>query len=165
MEERRVSWAVRFVALAAIALGANAVVQAGPITLEQAETAAQRWVQKADFVNGAILGSNVSEVRAVTNPYGDTLFYVAKFDVGGFVIVSPDDRMKPVLAFSEADDFVETQENPLYSLLCADVDSQLTAIEANATAIQKAGGSPQADSRNSGSVMNNRKIRFIVPPK
>ena len=146
MEKRRVSWAVRFVALAAIALGANAVVQAGPITLEQAATAARRWVQNADFVNGALLGSDVSEVRAVTDPYGDTLFYVAKFDVGGFVIVSPDDRMKPVLAFSEADDLVETHENPLYSLLCADVDSQLTAIEANATAIQKAGGSPQAGS-------------------
>ncbi len=136
-------WARRFLpALSACMALTLSPVHAAPVTAEQAAAVASQWVRSSDFVNGAILGSAVSSVRAVANSWGDTMFYVVKFEEGGFAAVSPDDRILPVLSFSESADLEETEDNPLYVLLCADVESRLSALEEYDTAVGKAGSAP-----------------------
>lgn len=101
-----------------MAMGALAL-QAAEVSVEQAKRAVGCWLT-ADPALGCRLGHSVAAARACTQTNGAT-FHVVKLNGGGFVVTSADTKIEPVIAFSESEDLVEDERNPLWVLLTRDM--------------------------------------------
>ena len=94
---------------------------AAPVTSDEAAQAVKAWVgMKAQL--GCRLGAAVSGARTCAPTNGVT-FHVVKLEGGGFVVTSSDTETEPILAFSESDDFVESERNPLWTMLRRDLSA------------------------------------------
>lgn len=111
-------------------LAAATVAFAAPITAEQAVQAAGNWAKfrPAEHMN-ATLGLAVENVSSVAGDDGRALFHVVRLAGGGYVITSADDRIKPIIAFSEDDDLVREEGNPLWAMLNKDLPQRLSEVE------------------------------------
>ena len=89
------------------------------ITQEQARTAVCNWLAR-DPALGCPLGRSVSSVRTCSSTNGAT-FHVVRLAGGGFVVTSADTAIEPVIAFSDSDDLVEGDRNPLWTMLTRDL--------------------------------------------
>ena len=62
----------------------------------------------------------------------DTAFYVIdRGTSGGFVVMSADDRLDPVIVIAPTGKFDPTPGTPLYDLLCLDARARVATVEAN----------------------------------
>lgn len=62
----------------------------------------------------------------------DTAFYVIdRGSTGGFVVLSADDRLDPVLVIAPTGSFDPTSGTPLYDMLCGDVRKRVADADAN----------------------------------
>ena len=105
--------------LPAVALAVVAVeTGASTVDVEQAKTAASHW-RRANATLGCRVGESVASARTCTTANG-VPFYVVKFDGGGFAVMSSDTELAPVVAFSDAADLVESDDNPLWTILNKD---------------------------------------------
>lgn len=94
---------------------------AAPVTSDEAAQAVKSWVGLRAQL-GCRLGAAVSGTRTCVPTNGVT-FHVVKLEGGGFVITSSDTETEPILAFSESDDFVESERNPLWTMLRRDLSA------------------------------------------
>ena len=76
---------------------------------------------KARF--GARKAAGVKTFRAD----GEDAFHIVSIEDGGFIVVSADDRVEPVIAFTDSGTLDEDPKNPLWALLKADVPQRLRA--------------------------------------
>ena len=76
--------------------------------------------------------SGETKVSAVASTNSDeTAFYVIdRGSAGGFVVLSADDRLAPVLVIAPTGRFDATPGTPLYDILCGDVQRRLARAEA-----------------------------------
>ena len=101
---------------------------AAPVSADSARRAADRWLRlrpaahmKARF--GARKAAGVKTFRAD----GEDAFHIVSIEGGGFIVVSADDRVEPVVAFTDSGTLDEDPRNPLWALLNADVPQRLRA--------------------------------------
>ena len=74
--------------------------------------------------------AKVAAVAATNND--DTAFYVIdRGSAGGFVVMSADDRLDPVLVIAPTGSFDPTPGTPLYDMLCGDVRKRIAAADAS----------------------------------
>ncbi len=107
-------------------LVAGTAAHAKPVTLDQAKAALSGWLKGSPHPLNEPLTPEVAHIKASnTSP---TLFYVAHLEPEGFVLLSPDDALEPILAFSSQGYFVENAENPLFALLQANLTAQLKQL-------------------------------------
>lgn len=101
---------------------AAACAFAADITPSQAARAARTWVARG-YAEGVLPATRtVSSVEPVVDPATDARLFIAKFRGGGFVVLSGDDRIAPVLAFSAEGNGVATDpRNPFWTLLRGDI--------------------------------------------
>ncbi len=113
---------------------------ANPITQKQAEEVAQNYYQyKADGIK-----TNVTVKSVTANVHkGLTTFYIVRFEEGGFVIVSANDAVKPVLGYSvtneapenitnsEVEWWLENYSKQIEYIVDNDLDNSETIIEWN----------------------------------
>lgn len=97
---------------------------AAPVTSDEAAQAVRTWVGFGAQL-GCRLGEAVSGARTCSPTNGVT-FHVVKLEGGGFVVTSSDTDTEPILAFSESDDFVESERNPLWTMLRRDLSACAT---------------------------------------
>jgi hypothetical protein len=78
-----------------------------------------------------ITTKNVESIHEIMNEKGKTSFYVINYIEGGFVILSADKRTKPILAFSEENNFVvdENSYSPELKFWIKDAKKQITYIQ------------------------------------
>ena len=95
---------------------------AADITPTQAAQAARAWVARG-YAEGVLpVTRSVSSVESLVDSATDARLFVAKFRGGGFVVLSGDDRIAPVLAFSAEGNGVSTDpRNPFWALLRGDI--------------------------------------------
>ena len=101
----------RFLLLAASVLLSLSML-AGPVTREQAQEIASQFFMKKSGTHRAAANISVQShaVLGQLSTKGDPLMYAVSLgNEQGFVIVSGDDRMRPVLAYSDKGDFNESQ--------------------------------------------------------
>lgn len=67
---------------------------------------------------------------APTNTDETAFFVIDRGSTGGFVVMSADDRLNPVLVIAPSGRFDSTPGTPLYDLLCKDVQSRVAAADA-----------------------------------
>lgn len=102
--------------IAAMAALMSAIVTADPIATDTAEQVVRSWAQS----NESLYKSFPSEITSITTFKGRNLdYYLAKFDGGGWVVLSSDDNLTPVIAYSMTGDFVLNDSNPVYAMLTA----------------------------------------------
>lgn len=114
--------------LLAIAVG---VVCAAPITPEQAKRAVNKWlVARPSAHMNAKLGSAPAPVpvETVADAGGNALFHVVRIADGGYVVTSADDGVLPIIAFSEGDDLVRDESNPLWVMLNDDLPRRMESV-------------------------------------
>ena len=99
-----VCWAV---AAVAAPIGSNDVVRA-----------MGNWRHRGGTL-GAKMGRTVKDVRRVEKDGAE--FYIVRFEGGGHLIAPTDTKLRPVVLFSEADDFDLDERNPALALVVADV--------------------------------------------
>ena len=134
MKTSKIKWLLS--SLLVIAAG---VVLAAPITGEQAIRAVNRWVTAIPAAHmNAKLGGSTEVVKTYAGSDGNALFHVVKISGGGYVVTSADDTILPIVAFSEDDDLVQDENNPLWRMLNKDMayrrQASASAVMANAKA-------------------------------
>ena len=128
----------------------NSVLWAGEVSLEQAKTAARRWIGRDSAKMTASFGAgNIHFAYTASNAVGRSLFHVVGLENGGYIVLSGDTRVPPVVAFSESGTLdVSDTNNPLCAMLERDMGNRIKAIEDDIAAIPaiKAAGSKNANS-------------------
>lgn len=125
---------MRLFACALAVLSVIGFAEAAAVSGEEAGTAAANWIREnPSFGRG--VGRFVRGVRTTFAEDGCTALHVVKMEGGGFVVTSDDTETEPFLAVSDGEDLVESEENPLWCLLRADL-----AVRAKAKAVRDASG-------------------------
>ena len=131
---------------------APAAVLAAEVSTASAARAAAAWVDRGYAMGTLPAGRVVSAVDAVEDPATGARLLVAKFEGGGYVVLSADDRIDPVLAFSETGDGIDPDDsNPFWALLRGDIAAREAAAGVERGGAARRGRasvrslSPQAD--------------------
>lgn len=122
---------VKYLKLIGAAMAAVTIhfsVQATPVTAEQAARAARSWIRGGRSLDRR-LGSEVGSAEAVTAANG-AAFHVVKVKDGGFVVMSADTTIEPVIAFSSSGELRNDPRNPLWALLTGDLAARAKAKSA-----------------------------------
>ncbi len=120
--------------VASIAAGALALTAAATlVSPEEAERAAAAWLKTGSAL-GRGLGSETDGAVAYVGKDGKGAFYVVKLKnadgaSGGFVAVSADRRLNPVLAFFEGSTFEASEKSPVWAMLSTDAAGCAAALE------------------------------------
>jgi hypothetical protein len=79
------------------------------------------------------LGWHVREVETFTNANGEAIYHLVYVQPSGFVIVSADDLVEPIVGFVQGDRFDPSRENPLGALVMDDLSQRMAAVRTGST--------------------------------
>ncbi len=96
--------------LFALLLGLN-YLNANPVDWEKAKTIGQQFAC-AKFNNNLLEANDLQLVYTGTSQRGETCFYVFNVGETGFVIVSADDRFRPIVGYSDEGTFATENMSP-----------------------------------------------------
>ena len=100
--------------LAMAVLFGMGTTMAGPVDVNTAKTVGQKFAQ-ATFKTG---GGECELVYTFATKRGDACFYAFNVDQKGFVVVSADDRFRPVVGYCDGDVFDVNNPEMMYYLNC-----------------------------------------------
>ena len=119
-----------------------AALLASEVSTDDAARAAKAWVERGYAMGKLPAGREIAAVDEVEDPATGARLLVAKLEGGGFVVLSADDLVDPVLAFSETGDGLDLDENnPFWALLAGDI----AAREAAAGVVRGGAPAPAAE--------------------
>ena len=98
------------------------------ITADEAASATLAWIEARDTLD-VPLNASVSNVVSHAVDMSGNLIHVVNLDCGGYVITSGDDRLEPVLAFSDSGEWDFSAENPLWAIIRRDVSNRYETAE------------------------------------
>ena len=101
---------------------------ARPTTADEAEKVVTGWLKADPKPLGMSLGRQVRNVDTFTDDRGEPLYYIVYLHPSGFVIVSADDRVEPIIGFVQGDSFDPSPENPLGALVTNDLNGRIAAV-------------------------------------
>lgn len=91
---------------------------------------AQAWLATFPSAQGSRMSPEMEDVLAYPDEQGEALFYLVKLRPAGFLVLSPDDLIEPVIAFSARGAFEADPRNPLYDFLCKDLFERRAWVDA-----------------------------------
>ena len=83
------------------------------------------WLQLEHSQLGAKLGNQVKSVETFKDPSGLPLYHVVYLKPAGFVIVSAEDQVEPIIAFVSQGSFDPSLKNPLGALVSRDLPNRV----------------------------------------
>ena len=101
------------------------VSDARPISKEQAQNAVFNWLVRNQQPLKMRLGSKIKNVLLFTNDSGEILYYIVYLNPDGFVIVSGDDLVEPIIGFVSSGQYIDSLNNPLGALVKQDIPSRV----------------------------------------
>ncbi|MBN2131156.1 MAG: C10 family peptidase, partial [Sedimentisphaerales bacterium] len=116
-------------ALVLLAVGASRIAHAVPVQQDDALRAAGGWVALSGRPLGEALGIPLGKAVRSLDETGRALFYHVPLRGGGFIILSTDDRLPPVVAFSATGEFVDDPEHPPAAVLRAGTARRLGFLD------------------------------------
>ena len=103
-------------------------LQAAEVSVDDAATAARAWVDRGYAMGKLPAGRTIAGVDEVADPATGAKLLVARFAGGGYVVLSSDDLVDPVIAFSETGTGLDLdEENPFWALLRGDIAAREAA--------------------------------------
>lgn len=118
---------------------------AAPIGSNDVARAMGNWRHRRGTL-GAKMGMTVKDVRKVTN--GEKAVYIVRFEGGGHLIAPTDTNVRPVIMFSDGDDFDPDPNNPAWDLI-GDAPKTVSAAPTS-------GDDPDEETDESPSAAKNR---------
>ncbi|MDP7420294.1 MAG: Spi family protease inhibitor, partial [bacterium] len=94
---------------------------AADTTVELARSVAEGWLKATRDPLGTPMQRNVLAVSELKNDQGDTVCFMVTLHPTGYMIISPDDEIEPVIAFSPQGRYDASLDNPLRRLLEEDL--------------------------------------------
>ena len=119
---------LRTICAAVAMLAALSSSYATPVSAEQAACAAKNWIRGGRSLDSR-LGREVESSESVTDANG-AAFHVVKVKDGGFLVMSADTTIDPVIAFSSSGELRNDPRNPLWTLLVRDLAARAKAKSA-----------------------------------
>ena len=118
---------------------------AAPVDAEAARKSAARWSVRRHHARKGVLWTGRVPHRVRTfRAAGADAFHVVDFAGGGFAVVPADDRLAPIIAFSDSGSLQEDPKSPLWQLLNADLPRRMRCVKDGG-----AGSSGSAESQDS----------------
>ena len=102
-----------------VGLLASVTSLAAEISAEQSRVAVESWMRKY----GIIAGKSIDRIETIADSSSGAKMHLAVLRGGGFVVTAADDRVSPVMAYSQTGTFVNSKQNPLLWLLQADASA------------------------------------------
>ena len=103
-----------------------------PTTAAQVKGAVTGWLRSDAVPLHTTMGPQVKKVDTFRDSTGMPLYYIAYTDPSGFVIVSADDLIEPIIGFAPAGQFDPSTNNPLGALVSSDLPGRLALVKAAA---------------------------------
>jgi len=95
----------------------------------EAEKVVKGWLQANVQPLGTFIGRQVTRVETFTNDTGEPIYYIVYLRPTGFVIVSADDSVEPIIGFSCSSTFDPSFRNPLGTLVNRDMKNRLAEVK------------------------------------
>jgi hypothetical protein len=101
-------------------------LSAAPVSSDEAASAVRGWLHGnlRSFTSG---GARQGSTQSYPGADGETLYYVVDLLPEGFVVLSTDDGVEPIITFSASGRFDASSANPLVALLQSDLPRRLDA--------------------------------------
>lgn len=100
---------------------------ARPTTANEARKIITGWLNAELCPLGAALGQRIGKVETFNNGSGEPIYYCVYLQPSGFVIVSADDTVEPIIAFSDETAYDPSPANPLGALVGQDLKERVIA--------------------------------------
>ncbi|MGA2679455.1 MAG: C10 family peptidase [Sedimentisphaerales bacterium] len=104
-----------------------AIVLAKAVPSSLAHEMVNKWLAKEAKPMGSRLGSEVESVKTFTDSNGQPVYYVVVLKPNGFVVVSADDLVEPIVCFSSEGSYDSSARNPLVALVSRDIPARVNA--------------------------------------
>ncbi len=114
-------------ALTLITIFTHRNLSAAPVSPDEALSTANNWLIQTPQPLGAKMFPRKQTVETFRDQNQTTLCYIVPLSPSGFIIVSPDTTIEPIIAFSPTDSFNVDPDSPLVNLLTRDMQGRLTA--------------------------------------
>lgn len=86
--------------------------------------------KQVNNLSGIQKAASVRPVQSYFMPSSNTpMFYVISLDGGGFVVISADSEIEPIIAMSESGDFSADPHSPLFAVLNQDLSARMQNIQ------------------------------------
>lgn len=122
-------FAKAFLLLAFISLCAGKTL-AAPVTPDVAAATVKAWLNLNPQPLGAHLGGQIRGVDTYKDQSGLPLYFVVNLNPSGFVIVSGDDQVEPIIAFVDKGHFDPSPKNTLGALIGKDISFRMAHVRA-----------------------------------
>ena len=104
--------------------------RAASVDKEKATIFAENWLKVAgNALNTQVGAAAVGNVEEFKNAEGVVLGYIVSLEPKGYIVVSADDRINPVVMVSKDGAFDANPQNPLFALLYSDLSVRMEAAE------------------------------------
>jgi hypothetical protein len=113
---------------------------AAPVDLSHAEAVARKWLVANPQPLDAQLSNQVREVKTYVGADGAAAYYIAALEPEGFLVLTADDLVQPVICFSATGTYDSDEHNCLAALVKGDAGARVA--QARVWQKQAAGGMP-----------------------
>ena len=96
-------------------------------TAYEAEMVVKGWLKIDPQPLGSALGREVIRVETFTDEYGEPIYYIVYLEPSGFVIVSADDLVEPIIGFAEEGTYDSSPDSPFGALVTKDLKGRIAA--------------------------------------
>jgi predicted outer membrane repeat protein len=103
-------------------------LSARPTTVDEAEAVVTGWLRAAPRPLGTNLSRRVTGVETYIGDNGDAAYYIVNLQPYGFVVVSADDLIEPIIGFSNDGTYDASSGNPLGALVGGDMNGRVAAV-------------------------------------
>ncbi|KPL20496.1 MAG: hypothetical protein AMJ75_11700, partial [Phycisphaerae bacterium SM1_79] len=102
---------------------------ASPKTAVEAKMVVTGWLIANPQPFDVSTERQVSKIETFTNGSDEPIYYIVYLEPSGFVIVSADDLIEPIIAFANDGSYDASVESPLGSLVNQDINSRILNIQ------------------------------------
>jgi len=99
-----------------------------PTTAYDAEMVVTGWLKVNPKPLGSDLSRQIMRVETFADDNGEAIYYVVNLRPSGFVVVSADDLVEPIIAFSDDGTYDPSPVNPLKALVTNDLKTRIKAV-------------------------------------
>jgi len=97
-------------------------------TAHEAEMVVKGWLKLDPKPLGAALGQEVIRVETFADEYGEPIYYIVYLEPSGFVIVSADDLVEPIIGFTEEGVYDPSLDSPFGALVTNDLNGRMAVV-------------------------------------
>lgn len=99
------------------------LLQAQPTSKAQVKQIVTNWLQLEVKPLSTSMNSTIAAIESFSdiNVSSEVLYYVVSLSPEGYVVVSGDDLVEPIIAFSSGGKYVDSTDNPMSALIKSDI--------------------------------------------